>query len=83
MTVSLELEDIQALVVRGYGHLPAACFVLLEIHNADTARGWLGALADEVTPGHLKPEDRSLNIAFTHRGLERLGLVSDLLSMFC
>ena len=36
MSETLELDDIQGLVARGYGGLPAACFVLLEI--ADPAR---------------------------------------------
>ena len=82
MTVSLELDDIQALVARGYGHLPAACFVLLEIADPNLVRGWIGSLCDQVTPADVKPGDRSLNVAFTSNGLQKLGVAPELLGMF-
>ena len=49
MSEALELDDIQGLVARGYGGLPEASFVLLEIADAAQARGWLGGLAGRVT----------------------------------
>ena len=48
MVATLELDDIQGLVARGYGTLRAAVFVLLRIDDPAAARAWLGALAGEV-----------------------------------
>jgi Dyp-type peroxidase family len=70
----LELEDIQGLVARGYGNLPSAAFVLVGFPDDADSRGWLGRLADEVTPAAERPDRRSLHVAFTARGLARLGL---------
>src|SRR5688572_21867637 len=82
MTEALELEDIQGLVARGYGSLKAASFLLLEIGEAAAARGWLGALADRVTPGSVRPEARALHVAVSASGLTKLGLPTDTLQTF-
>jgi hypothetical protein len=82
MTETLELDDIQGLVARGYGSLKAASFVLLEIADADRARGWLGALADRVTPGTARPDDRAVHVAITAGGLTKLGLPDETLRLF-
>ena len=49
MTEHLDLEDMQGLLVRGYGRLPAAAFLLLRIDDAGAARRGLGAWADAVS----------------------------------
>ena len=82
MTEALELEDIQGLAARGYGSLKAASFLLLEIGEAAAARGWLGALADRVTPGSVRPEARALHVAVSASGLTKLGLPTDTLQTF-
>ena len=82
MTETLELDDIQGLVARGYGTLKAASFVLLEIADADRARGWLRALADRVTPGTARPDDRAVHVAITAGGLTKLGLPDETLHLF-
>ena len=71
---SLEPGDIQGVVARGYGNLRAACFVLLGIEDAVAARNWLGVRIAQVATSKAKAEGSALNLAFTHRGLERLGL---------
>ena len=68
----LELRDIQGLVVRGYGQLKAACYLLLAIDEQADCSHWLTRLP--VTRGDEKPERRALNIAFTAEGLTRCGL---------
>ena len=82
MADALNLEDIQGIIIRGYGDLTAACYVLLEISNPDAARTWLGSIAGAITNGQARPEDNALNIAFTSTGLTKLGLGPEILAMF-
>src|SRR6188768_328019 len=77
---ALDLHDIQGLVARGYGNLPAARFFLLSIADPAAARRWLGAV--RVTRGDERPEDAAVNLALTSSGLERLGLDRTTLGMF-
>ena len=70
----LDLQDIQGLVARGYGHLTSACFVAARVEDPDAARTWLGALAELVTQASARPQDHALHVAFTHAGLARLGM---------
>ena len=65
MTEHLDLEDMQGLLVRGYGRLPAAAFLLLRIDDAGAARRGLAAWADAVTSADAKPTGSALNIALT------------------
>jgi Dyp-type peroxidase family len=74
MAATLELDDIQGLVARGYGGLRAATFVLLRIDDAAAARAWLGALAGEVATGERGERSEAVHVALTHPGLVRLGL---------
>ena len=74
---ALELEDIQALIVRGYGKLPEASFMNLAVKDAERARHWLGKLADRLTDGYQRPDDQAVNVAFTSGGLRELGLDCD------
>lgn len=79
---TLELEDIQGIIVRGYGQLKAATFVLLKVTDAKATRGWLGDLADEVRDGRERPEETCVNVAVTHAGLAALGLPPSALRSF-
>lgn len=79
---TLELDDIQGLVARGYGNLPAARYLILRVDDADTARAWLRQIAGQVTPGSLKPEDRSLHLAISADGLRALGMDEATLGTF-
>jgi len=78
----LDLKDIQGLIVRGYGSLEAACYVLLEIQDGEAARHWLATLADQITDAETRPSRTSLNVAFTHAGLVTLGLDAEALATF-
>jgi Dyp-type peroxidase family len=82
MAVTLELDDIQGLVARGYGRLRAARFLLLRIDDPAAARRWLAALAGELTPGSADPHDSSVQVAFSYAGLASLGLGPEVLAMF-
>jgi Dyp-type peroxidase family len=76
----LERKDIQGIVMSGYGHLPCATYLLLHVADATAARSWLGRL--DITSAEVKQEGTSINIAFTERGLARLGLHADTLATF-
>ena len=80
--VQLELGDMQGLIARGYGHLLSACYLLLKIEEAPAARAWLGALAEQVTPGDRRSDDSALHAAFTCEGLRALGMGEGALKTF-
>ena len=82
MAVMLDLQDIQGLIIRGYGDLKAACYILLEITDARPAKIWLSALANTITAGQVRPEGKALNVAFTYAGINKLGLEPAILAMF-
>jgi Dyp-type peroxidase family len=78
----LQVEDIQGIILFGYGRLQSACFLLLQIDEPRAAKAWLKTL--DVRNAKARPDrtDPSVNVAFTGTGLERLGLGSDLLAEF-
>ncbi len=78
----LELSDMQGLLVRGYGSLRAASFILLQIVDRDRAKGWLKGMAERVTPGDVRPETSSLQLALSYPGLVALGLKQETLNGF-
>ena len=72
----LNETDIQGFVLRGY-NLPVARYLFLHFEDATRARSLIGRLLSQVTTGQrwdgAKPQS-TVNIAFTHRGLESLEL---------
>jgi Dyp-type peroxidase family len=82
MAVTLELDDIQGLVARGYGTLLAASFVLLRVEQPAAARAWAGTLAGEVATAEPGRRSEVVQVAFTESGLRRLGLPEPTLAGF-
>ena len=82
MADTLELQDSQGLIIRGYGNLKAACYILLEISSPRLAKIWLSTLANTITTGQVRPDEKALNVAFTYAGIKKLGLESAILAMF-
>jgi Dyp-type peroxidase family len=72
----LNETDIQGFVLRGY-NLPVARYFFLHFEDSMRARSLIGRLLTYITTGQrwddAKPQ-RTVNIAFTHRGLKHLGL---------
>lgn len=72
----LNETDIQGFVLRGY-NLPVARYFFLRLENPTRARRLVARLLSHVTTGQrwdaAKPQS-TVNIAFTHRGLEHLEL---------
>lgn len=80
--VSIEVEDVQGLVFRGYGALRHACYPMLRVVDAKDARNWLRQLIPRVARGRQEARDVTIHIAFTHPGLEALGLPAGALAGF-
>lgn len=75
---ALDRNDIQGLVLFGHGRLPHSRHVLLRLGERGAAQRWLRGLAEQVTTGRELPrgqrQEWALQVAFTARGLEQLGL---------
>lgn len=84
---TLEDDDIQGLVARGYKDLRSARFLLLRVTDAARARAYLRRLCDDgiITPIRRKPQapkDHAMQIVFTHHGLEALGVPATAVASF-
>lgn len=84
-------EDIQGIILSGYGHLYYTNYLLLEVTDRTQALSWLRGLLSEITTATLwaKKADGSTqkptttcNVAFTHAGLKQLGLLAKALNTF-
>lgn len=75
------LADIQGFITSGYGHLPMASYIFLQIHEATRAQQYLTQLLPRVTTAAPWPEvdgrklkpSAAVNVAFTAAGLMALG----------
>ncbi len=75
--------DIQGFITSGYGHLPHACYLFVELRSRKAAQSWLQTLIPQVTSAaswRSRPDapkarpDRALNLTFTAAGLNAIGL---------
>ena len=78
----LERKDIQGLVVSAYKHLHCAAYVLLRVNSAAPARAWISQRVPEIMASEKKHPLLSINLAFSYRGLEKLGLQQEALDGF-
>ncbi|HTU61101.1 MAG TPA: hypothetical protein VMF89_21755, partial [Polyangiales bacterium] len=74
---TLELDRVQGIILRGYGQMPEARYVMLRVKDGQAALEWLGAL--DITNAEDGARSRALpgpllNIAFTYTGLLQLGV---------
>lgn len=74
----LDLPDVQGLVVRGYGKLPSAAYLLLHAPTPDGLRRLTRWAASRVTTGDESPTDQAMNVALTHDGVRSLTEWDDL-----
>ncbi|GGR47335.1 Dyp-type peroxidase [Streptomyces netropsis] len=74
MVATLDLDDMQGLITRGYSTLRWASFLMLSITDPAGARAALGQLTPRVTSGRAEPSDTAVNLAFTADGMRLLGL---------
>jgi Dyp-type peroxidase family len=84
---SLELSDIQGLIISAYPHLQAMRYCFLAIQDPVKACQWLQALLDEGLISHgqwdlsVKPT-QAINLAVTATGLAQLQAPPELLKSF-
>lgn len=68
----LEQQDMQGLLIRAYGYLPEATYLLLTFSTIPEARNWLKAIHDRITPAFPKAEHEAVQLGFTNTGLFKL-----------
>lgn len=80
---SLEREDIQGLVIKGY-RMPHAAYVFYRFTDSDLARSWLHHMVEPVTTAVEWDEKPAwcTNVGLTYGGLEALGLPPPFLDTF-
>ncbi len=81
----LNLDDIQGMILKGYGHKEEARYLLLTVGDAAQARRWLAGL--KITSVNAGTRDKAapdplLNVAFTYRGLKALQVEPELCDAF-
>jgi Dyp-type peroxidase family len=79
----MDLPKIQGFVVRGY-RLPWAAYLVLRVDERASAQHWVARIGPDVltaAPWSSKPE-AGVNVAFTHAGLEALGVPGEVLAQF-
>ncbi|MEP7287795.1 MAG: Dyp-type peroxidase [Chloroflexota bacterium] len=91
MTTKLDNADIQGIVLSGYAHLNEATYLFLKVDSGEKGRQWLKQISADISSAApwlrgidnraIKPSTQ-VNIAFTHAGLEALGLPKDSLDSF-
>jgi Dyp-type peroxidase family len=79
---TIEKNDVQGILVRGYTELPSACFLLLKIKSVISAKSWFRTNITRITPGDQKPLVVAANIAFTLSGLKTLDLDEEIVKTF-
>lgn len=82
----LPLEEIQGIILRGYGHKTEARFLLLRVREpGDALLRWLSELpltSAASAPASAASADPFVNVAFSHAGLRALGLDKTLCDRF-
>lgn len=79
---TIEKQDIQGFLLRGYGKMRNTRYFLLHITDAPAAKKWLDAVSNDISDGHHQPETTCLNLAITQAGLKQLGLHDENLQDF-
>ncbi len=93
MSEALELGEIQGLVLSSYGDRPAAVYAIFHVVDRTHAQAWLARMIESErfqfsdflsSPRGSDPTLRTtaLNIAFTHSGLDAMGLPPEALAGF-
>src|SRR5262245_51989252 len=74
---NVPLDQVQGIILNGYGPLEYARFLLLHVRDATAARGWLQALIPAITNAVKQPDAEAVNLAFTFEGFKTMGLAQE------
>src|ERR1041384_1975008 len=69
-----EFNEMQGLIKRGYGDKKFSNFILLKIGNATQAKQWLKMLIPQIADASADKFNPAINVVFSHRGFDKLGL---------
>ncbi|MEL6558239.1 MAG: Dyp-type peroxidase [Bacteroidota bacterium] len=80
----VELDDVQGLILKGYGNMPNGIYLMLNFGDQSKAKSWLGGIADKITAASTstKSIEHAINLAFTNEGVLQLGLTKQVLKTF-
>jgi Dyp-type peroxidase family len=81
----LAMEDIQGIILWGYGHMPEARYLMFRVARpGPQLNAWLAKLELSSAEGSRNdmPREPLLNVAFTHRGLLAIGVERALCERF-
>lgn len=78
----VQLDDVQGLIIKGYGALPHAVYLMLHFNEPAKAKEWIGNLEVTDAATSSKTIDTAVNIAFTHEGLAQLGITPEISKTF-
>ena len=83
----VEWEDVQGIVLSGYGELKRSAYLLWRFQSGDLPRKrkWLSELTRRLTPSQPRPSSNTQparNLALTASGLRHLGVDQSTLNSF-
>jgi Dyp-type peroxidase family len=82
LMTEVDFSDVQGLLRFGYGKMTQASYALLRVRNAGAARAWLRAAPVTSALTMDPPPAVALQVAFTARGLEALGVAASVIAGF-
>lgn len=76
MGTQVELNDVQGMIIKGYGNMPFAVYILLQFTDEAKTKEWLKNMTSQITNGETssKTIDSAINVAFTRDGIASFGL---------
>ncbi len=80
--MTLEKEDIQGLLIRGYSKLAHASYHLLQFEDSQGAKAYLRDNLKKVTNAATSPDDLATHLAFTYEGFKLLSVPGETLASF-
>lgn len=81
-TNEVDFREVQGILRFGYGRLTEAVFLLLNIRNVEAARQWLASVPVSDAVARDTAPLTALQVAFSSRGLLRLGISQEVWSGF-
>ncbi len=84
MNESVELNDVQGIIIKGYDKLKAASFLLLEITDIAKSKQWITSLLPSITHAGISTQtiDSAIQLAFTYSGVAKMNIPAEGLTTF-
>ena len=80
---TLNLDDIQGMVTRGYGKLLETAYFLLKVKQADKAKAWMTSILPKIDTANVQNTNtKTLHLAITANGLAALGMAQENIAAF-